>query len=192
MTQNFTINTADVLSDLKISPQNTIPTFNLVDENNPILREVMPEFNFSKPPVDPNAFASSLAETCIKHKGFGLSANQCGFRYRVFVMGHGENFISCFNPKILSVETEEERMAEGCLSFPFMELMISRPKAIEVEYFDFTGTKHTAKFTGLTARVFQHELDHMNGIVYTNVCKPVALAMGLKKRNKLMKRLKLR
>jgi peptide deformylase len=64
-------------------------------------------------------------------------------------------------------------------------LNIERPSTIEVEYQDFTGTTKTTKFAGLTARCFQHELDHMNGIVYTVHMKPLALQMAIKKRSKL-------
>ena len=56
--------------------------FNLVAQDNPILREVLPEFNFDNPPVNPNQFASTLVETCKLHNGVGLSANQCGFKVR--------------------------------------------------------------------------------------------------------------
>jgi len=64
-------------------------------------------------------------------------------------------------------------------------LNITRPESIIVEYQDFTGEKKTAKFSGLSARCFLHELDHMNGIVYTERAKPLALQSGIKKRNKL-------
>ena len=61
--------------------------FQLVNEKDPILKEVMPEFDFNNPPVDPDVFSSTLIRTCKYHRGLGLSANQCGFKYRVFVMG---------------------------------------------------------------------------------------------------------
>jgi peptide deformylase len=160
--------------------------FQLVNENDPILKEVMPEFDFSNPPVDPNAFASTLVETCKYYRGLGLSANQCGFRYRVFVMGGGSEFVSFFNPKLIST-SGEKHMGEGCLSFPLLELKVTRPETIDVEYQTFTGELKQAKFTGLTARCFLHELDHMNGIVYTSRAKPMALTSGNDKRKKLMK-----
>ena len=69
-------------------------TFSLVKETDPILKEEIPEFDFNNLTINPNEFASTLVETCKLHKGYGLSANQCGFRHRVFVMGHGEEYVA--------------------------------------------------------------------------------------------------
>ena len=181
----FLYNTEEASSVTKVTKE--IKTFKLVSSDHPLLYKSLPEFDFANPPVNPNEFASSLVETCKKHSGLGLSANQCGFEYRVFVMGSGDNFISCFNPKIVSSEGETH-MAEGCLSFPLLELKITRPKRIVVEYQDWNGQKHTSTFDGITARVFLHELDHMNGIVYTSRVKPLALQSGLKKVEKIRRK----
>lgn len=165
----------------------SVDIFALVDENDPILGSITTEFDFEHPPVDPNWFASQLAETCKIKSGFGLSANQCGYNYRVFVMGSGDEYVAMFNPKIKEQSDEHSLITEGCLSFPMLALKISRPKSIDVEYHDFRGEKHEVKFEGLTAHVFQHELDHLNGICYTERAKPMALKMGLKKRGKFKK-----
>lgn len=165
----------------------TIDIFSLVGENDPVLRTITTEFDFGSPPIDANEFASQLVETCKAKGGFGLSANQCGYSFRVFVMGAEDEFIACFNPKILSQSEDQSIVAEGCLSFPMLALKVSRPTSIEVEYQDFTGVSHTAKFDGLTSHIFQHELDHLNGICYTDRAKPMALKMGMKKRGKFHK-----
>ena len=162
-----------------------IRIFELVDESHLALRKVLPEFDFGNPLVDPNTFASSLVETCKENQGLGLSANQCGFEHRVFVMGSNDNYVAFFNPKIVSISEEMSKTEEGCLSFKGLFLNIERPKEIEVEYQDFNGIKRQAKFAGLTARCFQHELDHMNGIVYTMHVKPLAMQQAHKKRAKL-------
>ena len=162
-----------------------IEIFPLVPETHPALKSKLPDFDFANPPVDPSEFASSLVETCKKHRGLGLSANQCGYNYRVFVMGTGDEYVAFFNPKILSQSEETSRMEEGCLSYLDLFLNIERPNTIEVEYQDFTGALKTAKFAGLTARCFQHELDHMNGVVYTMHVKPLAMQMAQKRRSKL-------
>jgi peptide deformylase len=187
MSDTITFNTESWKDDLKTSMTiNTkVNTFNLVSEHDPILKEVIPDFDFSNPPVDPNVFASSLVETCIKHEGFGLSANQCGFRHRVFVVGAGEEYVAFYNPKIVS-SSGSTKLPEGCLSFKNLYLEIERPETIEVEYQDFTGTHKTAKFSGLTARCFQHELDHLNGVCYTKHVGPVALKMANKRRIKFV------
>ena len=169
-----------------------VKTFALVPENHPALHEVLPEFNFSNSPVSPNEFASTLVETCKLNKGIGLSANQCGFPYRVFVMGSGEEYVAFYNPKLIDKSENEVHIIEGCLSFPFLGLRITRPESVQVEYQDFNGVKRETTLYGISARCFFHELDHMNGIVYTERVKPLALEMGLKKRNKLMKKIRIK
>jgi peptide deformylase len=181
-------NTEDALKMQPVVPQQA-RVYDLVEETNPILKEVMPEFDFTNPPMNSIELASGLVDTCKHYKGYGLSANQCGFKYRVFVMGAEEEYVAFFNPKIIST-TGEVHMAEGCLSFPFLGLHITRPAEIEVEYQDYNGNIKQQKFIGISARCFLHELDHMNGIVYTERVKPMALQSGMKKRNKIMKLVK--
>jgi peptide deformylase len=161
----------------------TVKIFSLVPETHTALKKILPEFDFQNPPVNPNAFSSSLVETCRKYNGLGLSANQCGYEHRVFVMGAGENYVAFFNPKIVS-SYGSIKMDEGCLSFPNLFLSVERAETVVVEYQDYNGNKKSATFSGLTARCFQHELDHLNGIVYTHKVKPVSLMMAMKKRKK--------
>ena len=189
MSEVFKFNTEDAIGDVVHKKSNfELPIYNLVSEDDPILREVMPEFTFLDINVNANSLASSLVETCRKMNGIGLSANQCGLRYRVFVMGAGDNYVAHFNPKVLETKGESH-MIEGCLSFPLLGLRITRPEEITVEYQDFYGEKHISKYTGISARCFLHELDHMNGVVYTDRVKPLALKSGLDKRNKAIKKM---
>jgi peptide deformylase len=164
----------------------------LVHESDTILSQIMPEWDFEKPPMNATELASRLVETCKLHRGYGLSANQCGLPYRVFVMGYDKEYVAFFNPSIVLASKKETHMAEGCLSFPFLGLYITRPQEIAVTYQDYTGEWKQATFDGISARCFQHELDHMNGIVYTKKVKPMALQSGMQKRNKIMKKLNLR
>lgn len=159
----------------------------LVDENDPVLKSKSTEFDFENPVVDPIKFASQLVETCKIKGGFGLAAPQVGYLLKVFVMGSGEDYVAFFNPKILNQSKETSLVAEGCLSFPMLALKIERPSAVEVEYQDYNGVVRTGTFTGLSAQCFQHELDHLDGICYTERAKPMALKMGLKKRGKFHK-----
>ena len=184
MSDIFKISTDD-LGTTQIVPE--VSTYELVPENHPVLREVMPEFKFDGV-FDANSIASRLVETAKKHNGIGLSANQCGLRHRVFVMGAGDEYVAFFNPKILETKGETH-MIEGCLSFPLLGLRITRPEEILVEYQDFHGQTHQARFNGISARCFLHELDHMNGICYTDKVKPLALKSGLDKRNKALKKI---
>jgi len=188
MSEIIKFNTEDALKMQPVVSQQ-VKLYNLVKETDPILKKVLPEFDFTNPPINPNELASVLVETCKANKGYGLSANQCGFSHRVFVMGAGEEYVAFFNPKILA-SRGEVHMAEGCLSFPLLGLHITRPAEVDVEYQDYNGIKRTATYTGISARCFQHELDHLNGIVYTEKVKPMALQTGMKKRNKIMKLVK--
>ena len=170
-----------------VSVPTQIKIFDLVPETHPILKEALLEFDFNNPPVNPIEFASSLVETCKLNKGIGLSANQCGYPHRVFVMGADNDYVAFFNPKIVVASEQETHMVEGCLSFPLLGLKITRPGVIHVEYCDYNGTSRTATFDGLSARCFQHEYDHMNGVTFVERAKPLALEMGKNKRKKLAK-----
>ena len=185
----ITFDTSDALKTVATSPAYLVKTYDLVPEDDSILTEPIPEFNFNNPPINPNKFASTLVETCKKHNGYGLSANQCGFKHRVFVVGTGDNYVAFFNPKILETKGEIH-MAEACLSFPMLAIHITRPAELVIEYQDFNGDIKSGHYVGMTARCILHELDHLNGIVYTSKAKPLALQSGMKKRNKVMKMVK--
>ena len=138
----------------------------LVDCNDPILRLPLEKFDFTNPPTDPLELAVDLAETCLHHNGLAIAANQVGLPYRVFVI-RGDEIITCFNPTIVDQSPETIVLEEGCLSFPGLFVKVKRPKKIKVRYTEPNAETVTQIFDGFTARVFQHELDHLNGIVYT-------------------------
>jgi peptide deformylase len=188
MSEVITFHTESAVKDAQRVSTPDIKPYILVGEDNPILKEYMPDFDFGAPEIEPIELASRLVETCKLNSGYGLSANQCGIRARVFVMGAGEEYVAFFNPKIVAV-AGESHMDEGCLSFPLLGLKITRPAEVMVEYQDYNGTPRKATYVGISARCFQHELDHMNGIVYTQRCKPLALSMAIKKRDKTAKNL---
>lgn len=139
----------------------------LVRENDPILKTETEPFDFSSPPVDPNQLAVDLAETMIHHKGVGIAAPQLGLPYRVFAMT-GNPIKVCFNPRIVDISSEMVSLEEGCLTFPGLLVKIKRPKIIKVRYTMANGETVTEKFVGMTARIFQHELDHLDGILFFN------------------------
>jgi len=186
MSEEFKYSTEEVVKQRATATKQEPKIFDLVAEDAEILRQKMPEFNFENPPVNANEFASTLVETCKKNGGLGLSANQCGFPYRIFVMGANDEYVAFVNPKVVSSEGEAH-MIEGCLSFPLLGLRITRPQDIVVEYQDFLGAKHTTRLNGISARCFLHELDHMDGIVYTDRAKPLALKSGQDKRQKTIR-----
>jgi peptide deformylase len=96
--------------------------------------------------------------------GIGLAANQCGERVRMFIMLIDGVFWECFNPEVLEHSNNLTEFNEGCLSFPGECVIIKRPDAVTVRYYDSQGIEHVEQLTGLPARCFQHELDHLNGI----------------------------
>ena len=111
-----------------------------------------------------------LKENMIHYEGIGLSANQIGIGERVFVMMlnmETEETITCFNPRIIKRYNDDVWFEEGCLSFPDEIINIQRPNRIVVKYEDEDKKDHKIKLDGLAARVFLHEYDHLQGIVFT-------------------------
>ena len=107
--------------------------YELVEEATKVLREPTDKFDFENPPEDPKEVEKNLSEAMERFGGLGLSANQLGLNYRVFVMRTADSGIKAFfNPEITKLSQETELMKEGCLSFPDIYLMIKRPKAIEL------------------------------------------------------------
>lgn len=159
--------------------------FDLVDENSPILKQVAKEFDFST--QDAVELSGRLVETLKIHRAYGIAAPQCGISARVFTMGLDKEFLTMFNPKIIRSSFETVHMEEGCLSFPFLVLSITRPKDVTVSYQDEEGNNKEINLTGISARVAQHEIDHLNGITFHKVAKPLALKSALKKREKKIK-----
>lgn len=155
----------------------------LIDCNDPLLKQGMEPFDFSNPPVNPLDLVTDLAETMLANNGIGLSANQCGLPYRVFVM-LGQELIPCFNPRIVDVSQETIVLEEGCLSYPDLFVKVKRPRRIKVRYADPRGQITTEVFDGMTARVFQHELDHLNGINYQQRANRYHLQQARKKKPK--------
>jgi peptide deformylase len=139
--------------------------YELIDCNDPLLTQKMDPFDFSDPPVNPLDLVADLAETMLARNGIGLSANQCGLPYRVFVM-LGQELIPCFNPRIVDTSNETVVLEEGCLSYPGLFVKVKRPRRIKVRFAEPNGNIVTQTFEGMTARVFQHELDHLDGINY--------------------------
>lgn len=133
----------------------------------PILSTPTQPFDFDNPPIDPNELALILIRKVNEHNGLGLSANQIGIPYSVFVI-KGDPNIVCFNPKIVSNGDDETYMVEGCLSYPNLLIKVRRPVEIRTRFQVPSGAITTKPFVGLTSRVFQHELDHLNGIAFFN------------------------
>jgi len=140
----------------------------LIKYPDPILTTPCEPFDFANPPGDPSELAIGLMQLMNQYNAIGLSANQVGVPFRVFVLrSHPENF-ACFNPKIVFQSEEKELMEEACLSFPGVNVKIKRSKSIRVRFQTPSGETVTTNFDGLTARTFQHEIDHLDGVLFFN------------------------
>lgn len=162
--------------------------FNVYDDKNPLLSQVMPIFDFAKKPVEPAELIARLKVTMKKYGGIGLAANQCGLPYRCFVIADADKVMGFFNPRIVSYSVDGITMKEGCLSFPGLALDIERPSLISIEYENEIGITMKAEIKGVAARCFQHELDHLNGIKFTSHVGKTKLMMAKKKQQKLFKK----
>lgn len=105
--------------------------------------------------------------------GMGLAAPQVGLNIRLFLMHYHDRGYVCINPRIEKSSAETSIRGEGCLSYPGEKVMVERPIEIRVTYQNLRGAKVTKKLNGLLARCFQHEMDHLDGIVMGDVGQPV-------------------
>lgn len=157
---------------------------NLVGKTEPLLRKKLEKFNFETPPTDPIQLAKDLTETLLTHNGLvGLAANQCGLPYRVFVIKSNPVYC-CYNPIIVDLGDQTNEYEEGCLTYPNLIVKINRPTNIKVRFTLPNGVTDTYKFAGLTSRIFQHELDHLNGVIFTDHISKFKLQRAIQKANK--------
>ena len=139
---------------------------NLVKSNDPILTKTCEEFNFKDPPFDPIEFSQNLVKFMYENNAIGVSANQVGFPYRVFAMrGSPENFV-CFNPRVVMPSEEQVVLEETCLTYSGLLVKIKRPQHVRVRFSTPNGETRTETYTGMTSRVFQHQMDYLDGIVF--------------------------
>ena len=144
---------------------------------------------------DRKELSESMFDTMKKYGGIGLSANQVGLPFNMFVLGDHPEIekglkMTCFNPMIISSSVEEETMKEGCLTFPFVFLNITRPRKVVVKYEDENGDLKEGSLDGMISRVFQHEYDHMLGKTFVDGISKMKLDMAYKKAEKMMKKYK--
>ncbi len=108
----------------------------------------------------------TMRSTMKKANGIGLSANQIGLDMRVFVAQPENKFYAVFNPEILKTSGEAKVIEEGCLSVPDVYGNVTRPDRVLLSGYDANGNKIKIKAWGILARVFQHEVDHLNGGIF--------------------------
>ena len=171
--------------------------YKLVEEASKVLRTPPEVFDFENPPESPELIAEKMSEAMDRFGGMGLSANQVGLPYRMFVAGGHPQIenglsIAMYNPEIVSASVEEVSYKEGCLSFPFIFLDIKRPKECVMKYTDSDGKEQEAHLKGMMARICLHEFDHMQGLVFTEKVSKFRLQRAKEKGQKMMKQMKKR
>ena len=143
---------------------------------------------------DRQELSDAMFEAMNKYGGIGLSANQVGLPFNMFVIGGHPSIekglkMTCFNPMIVSASEELVRMKEGCLTFPFIFLDIERPRKVVVKYTDNKGDLQEAHLDGMMSRIFQHEYDHMLGRNFTEKVSKFKLKRAMAKRDKMLKKI---
>lgn len=117
-------------------------------------------------------FLLRMVETMLVEDGVGLAAPQVGVSRSVAVINpepeNEKTLIKMVNPKIVAFSDETESCDEGCLSVPGIRGNVIRPVAVEVTYLDEQGAEHRIQADGLLARIIQHEIDHLNGVLFVD------------------------
>lgn len=161
---------------------------NIIEENIQFLRTPTKEVTF---PLSPfiKQIIEDLVDTFKAISCVGIAANQIGYPYKIFIGATGlsedeimdlekkeaelslredniydENYKIYINPEIIN-QNEESEIPEGCLSIPKLTIVQSRFKTVKVKYFDTNKKRYTKKFHDYEALMFQHEIDHLNGIL---------------------------
>ncbi len=162
-----------------------MPTLRIIHYGNPILRKKAEKVESIDDDV--RQLVDDMVETMHVGEGIGLAATQVARSVSLFVIDlglleEGGKPVAIINPEIIAKEGESV-VEEGCLSFPDIRFDVKRPETIRVTYMDLDGNEHEEQFGGLKARVFQHEIDHLNGVLFIDRIGPM-------KRKLLQKQLK--
>lgn len=153
----------------------------------PVLRKKTVEIGKDYPDLD--QLIENMYETMYKAHGIGLAAPQVGLNIRLFVidaspLAEDEDYVDIkdelalckkvfINPKITKRDGELWKFNEGCLSIPDIREDIKRLEIITIEYFDQNWNKKTENFGDVRARIIQHEYDHIEGILFTDLLSPL-------------------
>ncbi|MBE2989184.1 MULTISPECIES: peptide deformylase [Sneathia] len=128
-----------------------------------------------------------MVETMRLANGVGLASNQVDIDRRYFVLEIDEIVKKCINPEILEILDDNVEMEEGCLSIPGIFKRVARPNKIKVRYLDENGNVVEEVMEGLWAKAFQHETDHINGMMFIDRLSPINKSL-IRKRLENIKR----
>ncbi|TPW28661.1 peptide deformylase [Pararhizobium mangrovi] len=137
-------------------------------------------------------FVSDLFETMYDAPGIGLAGIQVGVARRVLVLDvskdeEEKNPLVFINPQIVSRSDERATYEEGCLSIPDYYAEVERPASVTVRHLDRTGTERTTEAEGLLATCLQHEIDHLDGVLFIDYLSKLKRDMVVKKFTKMAK-----
>lgn len=147
-------------------------TKEIVRYGNPVLRQRAGEINEFDEGV--KALIERMYVVMAEAKGLGLAGPQIGVSQRIFTYDIGEGPHAMINPKVLK-SSGEEIGVEGCLSMPGLQGDVARAERVTVSGIDENGEKVKIKAEGLLARVFQHEIDHLDGTIFIDRADPETL-----------------
>lgn len=154
----------------------------------PILREEASEVEAFDDELQ--SLVNDMFETMYHAEGIGLAAPQIGLSKRVIVIDlrrddEPDARLALVNPKVVWSSTQKDKAPEGCLSIPGLEEVVQRPEAVEVEGFLPDGRPVTVEADDLFARALQHEIDHLDGVLFIDRVSPLKRRMLVKKWKKL-------
>jgi peptide deformylase len=183
----------------------------LIISPNPLLKEVSKKVE--KIDADLQQFMKNMVSTMYAEGGIGLAAVQVGVLKRILVMDvdyqveddrnhhnhHHDEDGKChpkilnanpryfINPEFLELSSEKSSYKEGCLSFPTSRAEVIRPKKVKVKYLDFDGNEKIEEMDGIDSTCIQHEVDHLNGVVFIDHISRLKREMIMKKMHKINK-----
>ena len=145
-------------------------TYNIVHLGDDILREKARPVSRITPNII--KLLDNMANTMYSAKGVGLAAPQVGVSKRVIVVDTGEGLYGLINPEIVKAEGREIDQ-EGCLSIPGIVGEVARASSVEVKALDRNGIECPIKASGFFARALQHEIDHLDGVLFIDRAQKV-------------------
>lgn len=163
----------------------------LIPSTDSVLHTAPKEFDFNGD-IDAAMFSNIMHDRMKELGGVGLSANQVGLNLRMFVLGAGDVKMSVFNPEIIETSEEQVSLDEGCLSFPGIYMKVQRPVTCKVKFKNVNNETVEQELSGLTARIFLHEYDHMLGMTFkervSQLKWDIASKRKIKKTKKIIKK----
>jgi len=161
---------------------------NILTEPNKVLRKISKPVE--KVGKEEQKLMDDMLETMYSANGIGLAAIQIGIPKRIIVMDISKiektkNPMFFVNPVIKNKDVEKSTYEEGCLSVPNQFAEIDRPSKCEVEYLNYDGQKKILKAEGLLATCIQHEMDHLEGILFIDYLSKLKRSIIIKKLSKL-------